>query len=177
MSNPKNKRTRCEATVEDYERPAFHWHGKVMSPGAKQCSRYSVEVIGKIALCRTHLRMAREGFVEPTGDVRSKLDIRAARSHPAMHPHGLCNWVHKLPRERTLLGPTAALHGEFVVKLDDGCEIWRLKAKDPRFSHCLGIVPREDLTNARSGKAVALFGLHDQDHVEWSQIRNARSRR
>jgi hypothetical protein len=172
--NAKNTKVPCGATIADYERPTFHWSArKLVNPGSKPCSRKAAGDLAGLPLCTVHLRMAREGFVDASGRVCPKPDIRNARNAPRLFPHGLCDWAHKLPRHRPLLGPSAPLKGEFVIKLEDGSEIWRLKAGDPRFEHSLGIVTRADVRNARAGKPVLLLAMHDQDHVEWAQLRSA----
>jgi hypothetical protein len=76
----------CQAIVEDYERPRYHASmQRIIVPGEKPCSRRGVEQVGPLCLCKTHARLAREGFVSERGEVAGRNDRREIREYQRRH--------------------------------------------------------------------------------------------
>jgi hypothetical protein len=77
----------CQAIVEDYEHPAYRASmQRITVPGHKQCSRKGIEQIKHLRFCKTHARLAREGFIDKSGQVMCRNDIREYRAKIAAKP-------------------------------------------------------------------------------------------
>lgn len=82
-----NRLSSCQALVEDYKHPRFRASmQRITVPREKPCSRRATETVVHLALCKTHARLAREGFISEKGVVLGKNDIREIRNKNARRP-------------------------------------------------------------------------------------------
>lgn len=114
----------CQAIVEDYENPKFRaTRQRITVPGSKPCSRKATEKVRHLCVCTQHGKLAREGYVAPTGEVVSRNDIREYRAKIRRKPKLFTpphNWA-------TVEAKTEA--GRDVLELMDGWNTVHAAAK------------------------------------------------
>lgn len=87
----------CQAIVDDWVHLSVHAPAqRIIEPGSKGCSRKARSKVGKLCLCTTHARMAKEGFLSESGEVANRLDIRNVRKYGKIT---LNSWAKDLPVE------------------------------------------------------------------------------
>ena len=84
---------KCQAKIDDYERPAYQASmQRITAPGVKNCTRNAKVKLGDLCLCDVHTRLAREGFVDVTGEVTTKNSIADVRRSNDRRRKGVPLW-------------------------------------------------------------------------------------
>lgn len=85
---------RCQAIVEDYERPAYRASmQRITAPSHRRCKRAANEPVEHLSLCSPHARLCRDGLIDRDGTVAPRPSIADVRRYPSKFPRGLYDWM------------------------------------------------------------------------------------
>lgn len=93
---------KCQAIIEDYRNgERYNLARVIVSPETRQCRFEAKSRLGKLCLCKTHVRLAYEGFVDVSGQVASKGDIAITRRRNESAPYNWADELEAQPLEKT----------------------------------------------------------------------------
>lgn len=95
------ERPQCQATIQDFNDGATRYNlvRVMVVPDVRRCNRKATSRVGHLCLCTQHMKLAKDGLIDESGEVEDRSVIRDVRKYPKKFPDGMHRWAKNIHPE------------------------------------------------------------------------------